>query len=736
MKSIVDAVTCRARWASICFALLFLIPCFVQAQQQLTDGQNVRGVIPRKADPWVHYYMDFHDWQAALDVRLDVRGASPTSKNTPRVFVRRGALPTRTQYDFLGTWDGTRFVVLANETSTPRIDSGRYYISVIGAVNSQYSLVARRLRSPSRFNGMGAKPYDNGTAFRVWAPFAEEVHVAGQFNDWNSISASLQSEGNGYWSLDHRNADPGDEYRYVIRRAGETHWRVDPYEEQITNSVGNSVIFDEQFEWTDGSFQMPTWNELVVYQMHVGTFNDAPGGRPGTLDSAIARLDYLQQLGVNAVELLPVHEFAGDYSWGYNPAHPFAVEEAYGGPVALKRFVDAAHARGIAVLGDVVHNHWGPSDLGTWRFDGWYQGDRGGIYFYQDNRADTPWGSTRPDFGRPEVRQYIRDHAITLLHDFHLDGLRWDSTLNIRNHSGGTLPEGWSLMQWINDEVNQQQPWKIMIAEDLQNDEWITRETGSGGAGYDSQWCSVFVHPLRNAIVPPDDNARDMFAVRNSVQNRLNGDSFRRVIYTESHDEVANGRSRVPEEIWPGNAGSWFSKKRSTLGAALVLTSPGIPMIFQGQEILEDEYFRDTDPVDWSKASTHAGIRLLYEDLIKLRRNWFNHTRGLRGQNLNFFHLKNNDKMVAFHRWDQGGAGDDVIVVCNFRDRTWNDYRIGLPRGGVWKVRFNSDWNGYSSDFGNFFSPDVSAENVAWDGLNFSGNIKIAPYSVLILSQD
>src|SRR5581483_6494180 len=174
-----------------------------------------------------------------------------------------------------------------------------------------------------------------------------------------------------------------------------------------------------------------------------------------------------------------------------------------------------------------------------------------------------------------------------------------------------------------------------------------------------SQWDANFVHTIRQAIVPPDDGARDMFAVRDALEHRFNNDAIQRVIYTESHDEVANGHERVPEEIWQGNAGSWFSRKRSTLGAALVFTAPGIPLIFQGQEFLEDKYFSDTDPLDWKKLKTYAGIHALYRDLIQLRRNWFNQTRGLRGQQLNVHHINNADKVIAFHRWENGGPGDD-----------------------------------------------------------------------------
>lgn len=291
-------------------------------------------------------------------------------------------------------------------------------------------------------------------------------------------------------------------------------------------------------------------------------------------------------------------------------------------------------------------------------------------------------------------------------------------------------------MQWINNEIDAKQPWKLTIAEDLQNNEWITKDTGAGGAGFDAQWDPGFVHPIRSVITVPDDRSRNMDAVRDAIYHRYGSDAFERVIYTESHDEVANGRSRVPEEIWHDNAGSWFSRKRSTLGAALVFTAPGVPMIFQGQEFLEDKWFDDTDPLDWTKLETYRGIHDMYRDLIRLRRNWYNETMGLRGQHVNVHHVNNNDKLIAFHRWENGGSRDDVIVVVNMADRSHNSYNIGFPREGYWRVRFNSDWNGYSPDFGNHPGYDTTAGWGAKDGMSFNGNVGIGPYSVLILSQD
>ena len=263
------------------------------------------------------------------------------------------------------------------------------------------------------------------------------------------------------------------------------------------------------------------------------------------------------------------------------------------------------------------------------------------------------------------MRQYFRDNAIFWLNKYRLDGLRFDLAVNIRNRNGNgnnndpasDLPDGWSLMQWINNEICARQPWKIIIAEDLQNNEWITNDTGAGGAGFCTQWDAGFVLPIRSAIISANDANRDMLAIRDALYHRYNGNAMQRVIYTESHDEVANGKSRVTEKIWPGNADGWFYRKRSTLGAAIVFTAPGIPMIFQGQEFLEDGYFKNTDPLDWARLQTFSGINLLYCDLIRLSRNWFNQTRGLRGQHINVHHVNNRDKVISFHSWANGGPG-------------------------------------------------------------------------------
>lgn len=588
--------------------------------------------------------------------------------------------------------------------------------------------------------GMGAIPHADGVAFRVWAPHATAISVVGSFNDWDKSRHPLTHETNGYWYGDVAGAKIGQEYRYLLTTPWGELSRIDPYAREVTNSIGNGVVHDPHFDWEGDQFQCPPWNELVIYEMHVGTFFDPDPNNdaPGVFEDIAKRFDHLKRLGVNALQLMPVAEFAGDRSWGYNPAHIFAVESAYGGPRAFKEFVKQAHRNGFAVILDVVYNHFGPSDLDLWRFDGWSENDGGGIYFFQDDRRHTPWGDTRPDYGRGEVRQFIRDNALMWLEDYHVDGLRMDMTVYIHKHGSGAapIPEGWSLLQWINREIAEKFPGRISIAEDLQQDPYVTKDEHEGGAGFSAQWSSSFVHPIREAVIVASDEWRSMAAVATAIQFRYNIDSFERIIYSESHDEVANGKARVPQEIDGGDSKGFYAQKRSTLAAAMVFTAAGIPMLFQGQEFLEGEWFRDTVPVDWDNSKDFRGIVRLYRDLVRLRLNREGKTRGLCGQHVQVTHCNDSANMIAFRRWDVGGPEDDVLVVANFSAERRENYRVGFPAEGLWKLRLNSDWQGYSGLFTGTEEGDVVAGAEHYDYLPASAEVSIGPYSVLIFSQE
>ncbi|MDU3821143.1 MAG: alpha-amylase family glycosyl hydrolase [Cutibacterium granulosum] len=605
-----------------------------------------------------------------------------------------------------------------------------------------------------RAKGMGVSIINGGAAFRVWAPHAEAVAVTGTFDDWaaqpdgskddaqkvQSAPHQLLSEDNGYWYGQVAGAKVGEEYRFVLVNGEQVISRIDPYARHVTSSIGNAIITDpDAYDWEDDDFTAPTLNEMVIYEMHVGTFfdKDPDDDKPATLDTIEEKLDHLVHLGVNAIELMPLMEFAGDYSWGYNPAHIFAVESAYGGPEKLRDLVKVCHRHGLAVIIDVVYNHFGPSDLDLWQFDGWSENGKGGIYFYNDWKSSTPWGDTRPDYGRGEVREFIRDNAMMWLEEFHADGLRYDMTPYMRSVDADemNIPDGWSLTHWINTEIRERFPRAITIAEDLHGEPKVV-STADDGAAFHAQWDNHFVHPIRAAVIAASDEARNMDAVHDAVEFSY-GDAFSRVIYTESHDEVANGSARVPQEVDDGDPTGYYAQKRSTLGAALVLTSPGLPMIFQGQEFLEGEWFRDTVPLHWDQQDEFTGIFRMYSDLVGLRLNKEGRTKGLTGQHVDTLHLNPDTHVYAFHRWADGGAGDDVVVAVNLDSKTWGEYTIGMPAAGRWGTRLNSDAKVYSEAFDGVDVPEsFDAVEDDYDGHPASATLVLPPYSVVILSRN
>ena len=592
---------------------------------------------------------------------------------------------------------------------------------------------------PTRFP-LGSNLADGGVAFRVWAPNATRVSVIGSFNDWNPETNPMDGSGEGVWSAFVEGAKEGDEYKYAIRNGEQEMDRIDPRALGVTNSTGNSVIRGHGFDWGDDAFEMPVHNQLVIYELHPGTFPE--DRETPCLDAIIPKLGYLAGNGFNAIEIMPLAEFPGEVSWGYNPSHPYAVESGYGGPLALKRLVKAAHEHGIAVILDVVYNHFGPGDLDLWKFDGWSENDGGGIYFYNNWKAETPWGATRPDYGRDEVRCYIHDNAMMWLGDYRMDGLRYDATLLIRNINededpSNEIPEGWSLVQWINADIRAGFPGKIIIAEDLKNNAALTKPVGGGGAGFHAQWDANFVFPIREQLHKAEDSWRSIDRVRQTLLFKYNGNAFERVIYTESHDEVAEGKAkRVPQEVQDDCADGYFAQKLSCLGAGLLFTCPGIPMVFQGQEFLQGGSFSDKFPLEWDLAEKFSGIVKMYRDLVFLRQNREMLTGGLCSPGITVHHANQEGKVIAFQRFSSHGRGDDVIVVCNFSNEARDGYRIGMPCDGGWKLRFNSDAKIYSALFGDTPGFDLEADGGGMDGMPHSALIRIGAYTTLIYSQD
>jgi 1,4-alpha-glucan branching enzyme len=581
---------------------------------------------------------------------------------------------------------------------------------------------------------VGAILHGDKAVFRVWAPFAKSVAVGGSFNNW--AHTPLNTENDGYWSVEIASVLAGQEYKFVINDGSKDIFKNDPRSLSVTTSMGSSVVVDTNFDWEDDRFDPIPLNKQVIYELHIGTFNRPDPAESGTFETAMAKLDHLAEMGVNMIELMPISTMMDDRGWGYATNYIYSIESLYGGRKQFLEFVKKAHQKGIGVILDVVYNHFGPGGgLDLWQFDGWNQDGHGGIYFYNDWRSDTPWGATRPDFGRLEVREYISDNVRMWMRGCHLDGLRADSTIYIRNvkgHNddpGNDLSDGWSILQDINSLVQEIKPGAITIAEDVGANNYVTKPKAEGGAGFCSQWEVTFPHALRSALDVIDDNNRNISEISSQLLHKFNNDVFQRVVYSDSHDSASNGGARLNEEIAPGNSENIFARKRSLIAAAIVLSSPGIPMLLQGQEFMQGGSFNDWQALDWKKAKDFAGIVMAHKHLISLRKNEFGNTAGLIGQSLKILHQSEENKLLAYHRWENGGIGDDVIVVINFTNREQRDYLINFPKDGIWKVRFDSSWKGYSSDFEEMGVSETISENG-------QAKINLAPYSVAILSQD
>jgi len=575
---------------------------------------------------------------------------------------------------------------------------------------------------------MGATPYADalgtGVTFRVWSPHATTAAVRGTFNNWG-ITSMARDGSSEYWSVDVPGVTNGSQYKYFING---THWWKDPRSRLVTRSGYNSpdansiVYFPNAFDWQGDTRLAVNQSDLVIYEMHVGAFYDPTpfGGGPGKFTDAIAKLDHLANLGVNAVELLPIAEFPTDNSWGYNPADLYAVENTgYGGADGLKSFVKAAHARGIRVLLDVVHNHWGPTDLELYGFD---VGSNDRAYVYTNaNICCTPWGD-RPNYNNQGVRSFIIDNFKMWMDEYHIDGFRWDAVGGMRYYDPGhvNIPDADSLIQYINNtEIRANRPGVLSIAEDE-----------AFGQGFHGEWDRGFGNLLIQQVVEGTDANRDM----NALWNGINGNGFFRVAYSETHDLVGDlngaGAQRLPTRIQPADSTSYYARKRSMLAAGVVLTMPAMPMLFMGQETLATSQFSSSSALDWSRVNTYSNVVNFYRDLIHLRRNLNNVSLGLTGPSITS-HVVRNDapwKLLAFHRWGAGGD-DQVMVIMNFTTTAIPSYWIHTwPASGKWYVNLNSDWTRYGSDFGNYGSTMV-------DVSGSSGEIAIGPYSMLILSR-
>lgn len=418
------------------------------------------------------------------------------------------------------------------------------------------------------------------TSFRVWAPGAERVEVEVELG---SGRVPLRAAAGGWWVAEVPEAGAGADYAFILDGGEPLPDPRSPWQPQGIHGPSR-VVDHEAFRWSDAGWHAGPLASAVVYELHVGTFTPR-----GTFETAIERLDHLVELGVTHVELMPVAEFSGAHGWGYDGVDLYAPHHAYGGPEGLKRLVDACHARGLAVILDVVYNHLGPAGNYLGRF---------GPYFTE--RYVTPWGEAVNLDGRgsDEVRRFLCDNALMWLRDYHFDGLRIDAVHAIVDTSAVHFLE--QLAEEVNALEAQLGRHLALIAESDLNDPRIVRPREVGGYGLAAQWNEDFHHALhalltgeRHGYYADFGRLRDLakalgqgfvYDGRYSIyRGRRHGRpaqglSGRRFVgCLQNHDQVGNraGGERTSHLLSAG---------RLKIGAALVMSAPFVPMLFQGEE--------------------------------------------------------------------------------------------------------------------------------------------------------
>jgi 1,4-alpha-glucan branching enzyme len=623
---------------------------------------------------------------------------------------------------------------------------------------------------------MGANLVADGATFRVWAPHARSVHVIGDFNGRVCDDASLLTrDAGGHW----RGFAPGvrdrDRYLFFVLGDGSAGPKRDPYARELeTPFPGECIVRNAEFPWHDTGFRTPPFEQFVIYQLHVGTFF-APRlpAKGGTFLDVACKVPYLAELGVTALQLLPIQEFQTQFSLGYNGtdyfspemdfavaddelerhaadlAHlleakglkPYAAHNLRGEMNQLKALVDLCHVHGLAVLLDVVYNHaggdFGDQSLHFLDRQSTHGGNRNSLYFTEVGHA----GGLVFDFAKPEVRAFLIDNARFFLDEYRVDGFRYDQ-VSVIDHDGA--PHGWSFCQDLASTLRFHRPSALQKAEYWPVNPYIVRSPPQG-AGFATTLTDGLRIALRSIVAEasaPDERPLDMTGLARSLWPEGFAAAWQFVQGPENHDIVHEGREpRIARLGDAANPQSWFARSRARVATGVSLTAPGIPMLFMGQEFLEHRPWSDN-------LELHPELLLHWKGLENGDKAMLDHLRfvrellalrgalpALRGDGFRVLHVHDANRVLAFQRWVEG-EGHDVIVTVHLAPFHRVDYRIGFPGAGEWREVFNSDV--YES----WVNPQVAgnggrvfAQPSALHGLAHSAALVLPANSVLVFAR-
>jgi len=638
---------------------------------------------------------------------------------------------------------------------------------------------------------MGANLIADGATFRVWAPAATSVYVVRDGVDNSQPEEAdrlVRQPDSGDWAGFFPNAQDGTKYRYLVIGPRGSGFKRDPWARELELAgypdCDCIVRNPEDYSWHDGAYSPPPLRDLIVYQFHIGVFyaRDAHGrdirrGRVAKLLDAVDRVEYLADLGVTAIQPLPFVEFQGEWSLGYNGTDLFSPEMDYcvspaeidpylermnehlarwhhapltasqlaGQVNQLKAFVDVCHLYGLAVLADVVYNHAG-GNLDPQSIDNFdFAADSSGMHNPYFSGAN--WAGGRVfAFDRLQVREFLTANARMFLEEYHVDGLRFDEVTVIDANGG------WGFCQELTQALHGYRPQAALIAEYWGEYRWLAVTPPPGGMGFDVGYSDNLRDGVRRALDQASRGAAeivDLEPIRHGLERPVNVPIAWQVYNClENHDLVldADGDHRKPRIARladPSNARSWYAQSRARVATGLLLTAPGVPMLFMGQEFLEDKLWSDNPNRDnlflWWAGLDGADKQMVdfhhfTRDLISLRRS----QPALRGEGIDVFSVDTTNRIIAFQRW-LPGVGRTIVVVASLSESSFESgsYQLGFPGRGQWYEMINSDF------YTNFPNPDVrgnagvvQVDGPPLHGFDASAGLTIPANSILVFARD
>jgi 1,4-alpha-glucan branching enzyme len=533
-------------------------------------------------------------------------------------------------------------------------------------------------------------PQNGVTTFRVWAPNAKQIDVVGDFNGWQPNKNMLSKCEDGFWEGTINNLTAGEKYKYVLLNE-KAKLRIDPATRDTldsrTNNVDNYGTITT-IEMSKHDFKSPDFSNLIIYQCHVGSFcgrNDNMHRNNWTSNfvDVKEKLQHIKYLGFNVIEFLPVQEFQGDRSWGYNPSFYYALESAYGLPSELKELVRCCHESGLAVIFDVVYNHISNVHSSFWEFDDAVN-EPNGIYL---SNFETPWGLA-PAFWKQEVKDFFFENMKMYFDEFSADGIRFDATRYIEKNTG-LGNDGWKFMQELTYRSKEGYPSKYLIAEHIGDHDSIINS-----AGFHATWTKTPYECVIEALNKNDS----INNIKKVVGTNLGfGQNYKYpwnlIKYLlGSHDECGdmnngNNNHRYYIEHF-GGRDNWYAKAKTRVAWVLNIAMQGTPMMFMGNECNMSGYWHDSEDsngdhrYDWNLTRDLNGLAMmqLVKDANQVR---WNHP-SLRSVNLQVTHEDHNNDIIAFKRWNNDG--DVTLVVINANDSNFHDnsYGIQTEQPGQW----------------------------------------------------